>query len=135
MERLSQITLPARLENLADFIRSVKDGAEKQAFTPRKLRETELAVEETLVNIFNYAYEGEPGYARLTCFLDEDSRFVIEIEDQGNPFNPLSLGEPDLTSDLMARQIGGLGVFFVRKFMSEVRYRREEDRNIIRMTV
>ncbi|OQY60517.1 MAG: hypothetical protein B6245_01030 [Desulfobacteraceae bacterium 4572_88] len=135
MERLSQIKLPAKLENLTAILQSVKDCAGEQGFAQKKLTEIELAIEEILVNIFNYAYEGEPGYARVTCGLDKYRQFIIEIEDAGIPFDPFSLDSPDLTDDIGERRIGGLGVFIVRNLMSDMQYRRESDKNIIRIKV
>jgi len=134
MDRLSQIKLPAKLENLTAFLQSVKDCAGEQGFAQKKLTEIELATEEILVNIFNYAYEGDPEYARVTCGL-EKGRFIIEIEDGGIPFDPFSLDSPDLTDDIGERRIGGLGVFIVRNLMSDMQYRRESDKNILRIKV
>jgi anti-sigma regulatory factor (Ser/Thr protein kinase) len=43
----------------------------------------------------------------------------------------LAYGDPDTTARIEERQIGGLGIFFVKKLMDEVHYRREDDRNIL----
>lgn len=136
MSLLSQTKLPAKLENLAAFLDPVKDCAEEQGITHKRIMQIELAAEEILVNIFNYAYqEEENGYARVTCRLEADNRFVIEFEDAGIPFNALSLNEPDLTSEIPDRQIGGLGVFLVKELMDDVQYRREDARNILEISV
>jgi anti-sigma regulatory factor (Ser/Thr protein kinase) len=49
-------------------------------------------------------------------------------------FDPLSLADPDVQSDLTKRKIGGMGVFFIRKMTDKVAYRREGKNNILAMT-
>ncbi len=57
----------------------------------------------------------------------------IEIRDDGSPFDPLKIPPPDLTSELAEREVGGLGIHFVRTVADEVGYRREEGWNILRL--
>jgi len=91
----------------------------------------ELATEEALVNIFNYAYKETKGDVEIICKLDDDKRFIIEIVDTGIPFNVLSVAAPDSTGDISERQTGGLGVFLIKKFMDAVQYRHEGNKNIL----
>jgi anti-sigma regulatory factor (Ser/Thr protein kinase) len=58
---------------------------------------------------------------------------VLEIADTGKPFDVLSLPEPDITLDIKDRQVGGLGIHFIRTLSDGVSYRRENGRNILRM--
>ncbi|MDM8526475.1 ATP-binding protein [Desulfococcaceae bacterium HSG8] len=134
---LLEITLPAKLGNLQAFIEPVKGCAKEQGFGEKRLAEIELALEEVLVNIFNYAYEESSGqpYAKVVCQRDGDSGFLIEIEDAGFPFDVLSEGQPDVTADISDRRIGGLGVFLVRELMDDVQYRREDNKNILTLRV
>ncbi len=132
---LLQIKLPATLENLAAFIEPVKSCAEKQGFSQKKILQIELATEEILVNIVNYAYQDHPGYVQIRCSVDDDKRFGIEFEDTGIPFDVLSLDTPDVTAGISERQFGGLGVFFVRKLMDDVRYYRKGDKNILKISM
>ena len=62
-------------------------------------------------------------------------RLLIEIADDGIPFNILTRDEPDLDSGIEERSVGGLGIFFVRRLVQEIRYRREGGRNILTLTV
>jgi serine/threonine-protein kinase RsbW len=135
-ELFSQIRLPAKLEYLGIFIASVKAAAEKYGFAMTRISEIELATEEILVNIFNYAYQNaETGCVRVITGTDEDRRFVIEISDTGIPFNMLQADPPDLTSDISLRKIGGLGVFLARELINDISYFREDNRNILKIRV
>jgi serine/threonine-protein kinase RsbW len=100
-----------------------------------RLREVELAMEEILVNIFRYAYPDRKGDVELACRLDDGGRVLVEVADQGVPFDPLSREDPDLQTDIEERSVGGLGVFFVKQLIPAIRYRREGGRNILTLPI
>lgn len=122
----------AKLENLAEANSFVEECADRFGLDAQKKFGLLLAFEETFVNICSYAYPDGDGDAELSCIGDDDA-FVLEIADSGSPFDLLSLPEPDVTLDLMEREIGGLGVHFIRTLSDSVSYRRENDRNILRL--
>jgi serine/threonine-protein kinase RsbW len=130
MRVLSTIKLPAKLENLYKFMDTISLCARGQGFAQKRINDIELAIEEALVNIFNYAYQDNIGDIEVICSLDNDL-FIVDIIDSGIPFNLLLHKEPDLTSDISKREIGGLGVFFIKTLMDDVKYRRENDKNIL----
>jgi anti-sigma regulatory factor (Ser/Thr protein kinase) len=126
------ITLPAKLENLQKMMRSVCDSAQIQGFARKKIGEIELAAEEAWVNICNYAYPEQSGDVEVIGKAD-DNNFIIEIIDSGIPFDITALSDPNITDDVDERKIGGLGVFLMKKMADEVRYRRENDRNVVEL--
>jgi serine/threonine-protein kinase RsbW len=97
-------------------------------FKKKRVREIELAVEEAIVNICNYAYKDGEGDVEMIC-REEGCLFIIDIEDWGKPFNILNLPEPDVTAGIMERHVRGLGVLLIKKFMDDVYYHREADKN------
>ena len=101
----------------------------------KRINEIEIAAEEALVNIFRYAYQGQEGDVEISCKAEHGRTFIIEIIDAGMPFNPLSVSEPDITLDVGERQIGGVGVFLIKKLMDDVIYRRDGDKNILELVV
>jgi len=135
MHVLSTIKLPAKLDNLYKFMDVVSRCAKEQGFPQNRINDIELAMEEALVNIFNYAYKDNTGAAEVTCSIDNDKRFIVDIIDSGIPFNVLSHKDPDLTSDISEREIGGLGVFLMKKLTDDIQYRRENGKNILRFVI
>jgi serine/threonine-protein kinase RsbW len=131
---LVNLRLPARLESLSRFIEAVSACGVEQGLNDKRLAELQLAVEEALVNVFSYAYGGLEGMVEVIC-LRERSNLVIEIVDQGMPFNPLEQTEPDVTADVGERGIGGLGILLIRKVMDDVRYRRRDGQNVLDLVV
>ena len=128
---MSIIRSPASIEHLENLMEFVTGCTRESGFAGKRIKEIELATEEVLVNIFNYAYPEENGDVQVSCTLNDENKFVIEILDNGIPFNSLSLPDPDLTTDISKRQIGGLGIFLTRKMVDDVQYRREAGSNIL----
>ncbi|MCM8781316.1 MAG: SpoIIE family protein phosphatase [Candidatus Omnitrophica bacterium] len=128
---MEKIIFPAKLENLDSMLSFVIDKAKSIGFKDKQLNQIRLAAEEALVNIVNYAYPDKNGDIEITFASNEDNDFVLEIADYGIAFDPLSKPQPDLNAPLEKRNIGGLGIYLLRKIMDEVRYRRENNRNIL----
>lgn len=91
-----------------------------------------LALEEAVVNVMNYAYPADQvGDISIEAYA-EDSYIQFVITDNGIPFDPTASGpEPDITASVEDRNVGGLGIFLVTHLMDEVKYKREIDRNVL----
>jgi serine/threonine-protein kinase RsbW len=132
---MSSIQLPARIENMEPLVQFISDNARKLGFSGKRVKEIELATEEALVNIINYAYPDHHGDIKVTCVQLQSKTFVIEIEDSGIAFDMLSLRDPDISAGISDREIGGLGVFLIRKLMDEVHYQRKNGKNVLKLIV
>ena len=128
---MNRIRLAAKQENLDKFITVVSNFAAQNDFTPEVIRRIKLSLEEALVNIMNYAYPESEGEVAVYYRKESDAKLILEISDNGISLNPLSMPKPDLTANLSERKVGGLGVFFIRKMTEDVRYRRQENANIL----
>ncbi|MFH0838739.1 MAG: ATP-binding protein [Candidatus Omnitrophota bacterium] len=122
----------AKLENLDAMMDFIREGGRTAGFNDKKLNHLQLAAEEVLVNIINHGYVDKEGDIQITLSPPrEKTGLKVEVIDEGIAFNPLTLPEPDLDAPLEKREIGGLGVYLLRKLMDEVDYKREENRNIL----
>ena len=117
------------LETVTAFLDEILD--EKDC--PLKIRlQIDLALEEMYINIANYAYTPKIGEMELRVAFDEAGReLTMVLIDSGIPYDPLAKKDPDVTLSAEKRKIGGLGIFLVRKTMDEIRYRREDGKNIL----
>jgi len=61
----------------------------------------------------------------------EGDDLVLTISDRGKPFDPTALPEPDVTLGAEEREVGGLGMFMVKKMSRSFVYRRENDMNVV----
>ena len=127
--KLDRMLCAATIENLTLVNEFVEARAESFGLEGKKELGALIALEEAFVNICHHAYPDGEGDVELSCGADGDD-FVLEIADSGEPFDVLSLPEPDTTSAIMDRKIGGLGVHFIRNLSASVSYRRENGQNI-----
>ena len=124
----------ALLDNLNQVIEFVEEAADRFGLEPSKKIGLLVAVEEAYVNVCHYAYPDTTGAIAISCSAD-NQHVVVELADAGQPFDLLSLPAPDITADIMDREIGGLGVHFIRTLTDDVSYRREDGQNILRMVL
>ena len=102
--------------------------------TPALTMQLNLAIEEAVVNVMNYAYpKGTKGDILLTARLSDDTLTFV-ISDKGIPFNPTLQKPADTTLSAEERQIGGLGIHLVRQLMDTVSYERRDDMNILTLS-
>lgn len=127
-------TFLANLETLPAIVGFVSERAAAMGVHPKRVMHLELAVEEAAVNICSYAYEIPPG--EVTVRITPEPGVVrIELVDNGVPFDPLSMDAPDIKSELENREVGGLGIFLIRRMLDEVHYSRRGDQNILSLAV
>ena len=93
-----------------------------------------LALAEAFVNVVDYAYPGKNGMPVQLNMDGTGETLTFTLIDEGEPFDPTTLDEPDTNLSAEERPIGGLGVFLVKQIMDEVRYERQGNRNILTMT-
>jgi len=105
---------------------------EKRGAGMKETMQLQVALEEIFVNISHYAYEGSDKERIMTLGAgDVDGMFVLEFTDWGMFFDPLAKPDPDTTLEASEREIGGLGIFMVKKTMDDVSYRYEDQKNIL----
>lgn len=92
-----------------------------------------LALEEAVVNVMNYAYPGQQG-REIWLDAEGDSKSVTFIlSDEGVAFDPTKEEDPDITLSAEDREIGGLGIFLVNQMMKSVQYERKDGKNFLEM--
>ena len=128
-----QILLKNKPEDRRKLLEALEGFAREQQLPGRALQAADLALEEHLTNVMSYAYEDELTHDILVRCSVEKGVLVIEVEDDGKPFDPLLKPEVDINMPLEQRPIGGLGIHLMRRFMDEVDYRREAGKNCLVM--
>ena len=129
---MKDITVDATLDNLEVVQNFVSEELESQGCSMKVMMQIEIAVEEIYVNIVHYAYNPEIGKATIRCEVtDNPMQVIIQFMDSGVPFDPLAKEDADITLSAEERQIGGLGIFMVKKSMDEVSYEYTEGKNVL----
>ena len=118
---------------LADLVAAIEELGEEDGWSGELTFRISLVVDELAQNVVDYAYIDTPGDVEVAV-TSRDETVVIEITDEGKPFDPLTEAPaPDLTSPIESRPIGGLGVHFTKTLMDDVEYRRESGQNRLRI--
>ena len=128
------LTLPAKVESITAVVAFLEQELEALGCPEKQKMQICVAADEIVTNISMYAYT--PGSGELTvrfAFDGEDRAAEITFIDEGIPFDPLAKEDPDVTLSAEKRQIGGLGIFLVKKTMDDMTYRREDGKNILRI--
>ncbi len=124
---MNELIIEASLDNMdavQDFI------SERIMDCPMKIQnQIGIVVDEIFSNIANYAYNPEVGGAVVRIAVGDE--ITIEFEDTGVAYDPLGAETPDITLSDEEREIGGLGLFMVKKMMDSVEYKRRGNKNIL----
>jgi len=119
---MSKTTFIANFENLDEIGEFVGEEARRVGFSDKEIYSIQLAADEASSNIIEHAYAGvDNGKIEIDCSIFDGGLKVV-MRDQGKPFNPSSVPEPNVKADLSERKIGGLGMYLMRKLMDEVSY-------------
>jgi serine/threonine-protein kinase RsbW len=130
-DRFERLSLPASLPSLRPLLAFAHAGAKGAGLKAVEIDQLDLILEEILVNIARYAYAPGDGDVELAYAPVGSGTLMLEISDKGRSFNPLETTDPDISSDLAHRAVGGWGVFLVKHLAGSLVYRREQDRNIL----
>lgn len=131
---MRELNIEAKTENLNMVMGFVDQQLESLDCSMKVQMQIEVAVEELFVNIAHYAYNPEIGSVTIQVEVQEDPLAVsITFIDQGMPYDPLKKEDPDVTLLAEERQIGGLGIYMVKKSMDDISYEYKEGQNILRI--
>lgn len=130
---MEQLTIDAKVENLPQVIEFILAPLEDNC-KPKTLMQIELVIEELFVNVASYAYKSEIGKCTICKNLGENPPSItLTFIDSGVPYNPLEKEDPDTTLGVNEREIGGLGIFLVKKNVDEISYEYKDGQNILRL--
>ena len=121
------------LAEIARLAEQVEEFGVKNKIEPRYIFNINLSLDELITNTINYGYDDHEEHLILIDMYLAESEIVIQVKDDGMPFNPLDMPNPDLSRELDERPAGGLGIYLVRTMMDQVEYERRGDQNIITM--
>lgn len=125
------LTLPNNVEFIPQLATFIEEVTESYGIDPSVTMSINLALEEAVVNVMNYAYpEGTLGEIDISVTFSGGS-ITFTIQDTGTPFDPTKVSNPDTSLSAEERPIGGLGIYLVRELMDEVSYCYENNHNIL----
>ena len=120
-------------DHLPELVAAVEMLGERDGWSGELTFRVSLVIDELAQNVVDYAYQDGAGDVEVEV-TSEPEAVTIEIIDEGRPFDPLTQApDPDLTSPIEDRPIGGLGVHFTKTLMDDVEYCRESGKNRLKI--
>lgn len=133
-EEKKELTVEATVDNLEKVTSFVNEQLENLSCPMKAQMQIDIAIDELFSNIAYYAYQPKTGNATVQIeVVNEPLAVVITFIDEGTPYDPLSRENPDTSLSAEERQIGGLGIYMVRKSMDEISYEYLEGKNILKI--
>jgi anti-sigma regulatory factor (Ser/Thr protein kinase) len=115
-------TFPGNFRSLSQISDFIVTEAEAAGFLPNDIYAIQTSVDEACANIIDHAYGGEDiGDIQISVKILKNGLQIV-LRDKGEPFDPNKIPEPDISSPLEIRKERGLGVFFMRKLMDDVKF-------------
>ena len=129
---MKELTIAATVENIETVTDFVNEQLEALDCPMKAQMQIDIAIDELFGNIAHYAYNPEIGKATVRVEVIEDPlAVVITFIDKGVPYDPLAKADPNTTLSAEEREIGGLGIFMVKKTMDEITYEYKDGQNIL----
>ena len=131
---MKELTIVAAVENIETVTNFIIEELEKLNCPIKAQTQISIAIDELFGNIAQYAYHPDVGNATVRFEVEESPlSVIITFIDSGKPFNPLNIVEPDISLSSEEREIGGLGIFLVKKTMNLVEYEYKNGQNILKI--
>lgn len=131
---MKEINVNADVKNLDSVLSFLNDVIEPYDCSIDIKFQLELALEEMYVNIAYHAYPNDVGMTTIRCNVVENEGkaplLIMDILDQGIPYNPIEHDDPNIDLPAEERDIGGLGIYMIKNTMDALSYRYEENSNI-----
>ncbi len=125
------ITLQNQLSEIPRMTTFIREVLEDIGLDEHLAMTIRLAVEEAVVNIIQYAYNDKQEGSVILCMTVTEQWLEIVLTDQGIPFDPTERPAVDIEAPLEERQVGGLGIHFMRQLMDSINYERINGQNVL----
>lgn len=131
---MNEMTVEATPENIQVITAFVDEQLEQYDCPMKAQAQIDIAIDELFGNIVRYAYHPEIGSATVQVEVTKEPlAVVITFIDQGKPYDPLAKEDPNVTLSAEEREIGGLGIYIVKKSMTDITYEYKDGRNILKI--
>lgn len=131
---MKELTVDATVESIPVITEFVDEQLEQFNCPMKAQAQINIAIDELFSNIVHYAYHPGTGPATVRVeVVEEPLSVVITFIDQGVPYDPLAKADPDVTMSAEERDIGGLGIYIVKKNMNEITYEYRDGKNILKI--
>ena len=130
-KRKVSFKLKSNLSELDALCQNLEKFGQSMGLSKKCVFEANLALDELFTNIISYGFDDKNEHTISITIALQNDELVVNIEDDGIPFNPTNAETPDLECTIEECRIGGLGIHLAKNLMNEVCYQRCKDKNIL----
>jgi len=127
--------MPGDLAHMARVCQQVDGFLEQNSVSPKATYAVQLVLEELITNIINHAHDDHAVHEIDIRVVLEARHAVVEIQDDGQPFDTAAAPDADVRGPIHERSIGGLGIHLVRKMADGMDYSRAEGKNRLQVRI
>lgn len=129
-EGMKKLKMVPILENLCEVTAFVEQELAAAEISMKMIMQMNIVVDEIFSNIARYS-----GATNVTVgCLVQDSNVTLRFADNGVHYDPTKRDDPDTSLSADERDIGGLGIYMVKKSMDSVNYEYHDGQNILVLT-
>ena len=129
----TQFVIKAELPEIERINGQLDGFAEKHNIPSDIVQKFKIAIDDLVTNIISHGLKDGDDQSIGVRFEGSEEQMVVEIIDEGMPFDIFETAKPDTTLSIEDREIGGLGILLVNELMDEVAYKRRNNTNVVRL--
>ena len=129
-DKRDELTVLPQQESLSEVEAFLEEKMEIMGLSMKLINKVQVSADEIFSNIVNYSGASE---TRISLEKSETG-LELRFEDNGRAFDPTGSANPDVTLSAEEREIGGLGIFMVRKMTSSMTYSYRDGWNVLNLT-
>jgi anti-sigma regulatory factor (Ser/Thr protein kinase) len=119
------------MTEIGRFATAVEEFVEANELPMKLGFELNVVLDEILTNIIKYGYDTLGVRSIHVEMTLAEGLLTLTVEDDAKAFNPLDRPDPNVDAPLEEREVGGLGIYFVKKLMDTVEYERRGEHNVL----
>ena len=117
------------LSELGNLRRHLKNCAQIIGLSEDCFLDINISLDELFTNVVSYGFKDDLEHSIAFQLQMDIDTLIIRVVDDGIPFNPLEVEEPEYPTDLDDFKTGGLGIYITKKLMDDICYKRERGKN------
>jgi len=129
------ITIKNQITEFTEVVKTIDQVCYNWNVSPKIVNQLNLAIEEAVSNIIFYAFSDKREHIISIILSNNKDNITVQISDDGKSFNILEVdNDIDINASVEEREIGGLGIYILKKMVDVVEYQRKGNMNILKLT-
>ena len=130
-----RFSLAPELSDIGSLFRMIETFGEANELPEPKVYVVNLMLDELVTNLVMHGNSNDGTLMADIRLQVGAGGITLTVEDDGQPFDPTATEAPDVDAALEDRQVGKLGLHFVKSLADRVSYRLENGRNLLTISV